>query len=126
MLAGPTSSPSILEKRYQMCLAVGSKGYFSLGLSTVVLTVGTNSTEQPLQDRVLQENAAFFFGFEASPDGCKGCNFSVLTGVTAGNPPVLMELVSPFPKALVSHPNALCQHITPAIDETFEMSPQNT
>lgn len=61
VLAGPTSSPNILEKRYQICLAVGSRGYLSLGPSAVVLTVGTNSTEQPLQDWVLQGNADLFW-----------------------------------------------------------------
>lgn len=58
VLAGPTSSHNTLDKRYQICLAVGSKGYFSLGSSAVVLTVGT---EQALQDWVLQGNADLFW-----------------------------------------------------------------
>lgn len=39
-----------------------------------------------------------FFVFEVSPDGSKGCNVSLLSGVTlpTGNPTVLMELVSPL------------------------------
>lgn len=42
--------------------------------------------------------------------GVKGATFLCSLGsLSTGSSPVLMELVSPFPKALVSHPKALYQ-----------------